>query len=302
MSGTSVQPPFIIAFLAVRSDAQNNDLTEPEIARCRLAWTNEGNSRSYCYHATLLAYCRGMIEDGFSVIFPAAGTGSRFGRGDKLMTDIGGTTVLRRSVALFTGRADVLELLVVTAPERFDTYRELLANIPAGKPLRLVAGGTARWESVLHGLRAASIKSKYVAIHDAARPLTPAAVIDAAFAAARLVGAGVPVVAEPATLKRVNDSNHIVGTVSRVGIFQAQTPQCFGRQTLLTAYEKLLNAGLLQDITDDATVFELAGLPVAATPGSPMNIKLTTSEDLLLAEALARVTQSPTAPLELPQS
>ncbi|NNM87405.1 MAG: NTP transferase domain-containing protein, partial [Phycisphaerae bacterium] len=191
-----------------------------------------------------------MIDDDFSVIFPAAGTGSRFGGSDKLLTDIGGTTVLQRAVALFTKRRDVRELLVVTAPDRFDCYRKLLAEVLDGKPLHLVAGGTARWESVLHGLRAASIKSQYVAIHDAARPLTPTAVIDAAFAAARMVGAGVPVVAEPATLKRVDESRHIVGTVSRTGIFQAQTPQCFARQALLRAYEKLLNAGELQDITD----------------------------------------------------
>ncbi len=240
-----------------------------------------------------------MINDGFSVIFPAAGTGSRFGSGDKLLTHIGGVTVLQRAVALFTGRRDVIEVLVVTATERFDTYRKLLANIPADKPLRLVPGGTARWESVLHGLRAASTTSKYVAVHDAARPLTPAAVIDAAFAAARLAGAGIPVVAEPATLKRVTDSNRIVSTVSRQGVFQAQTPQCFKREALLAAYETLLDAGRLQDITDDAMVFELAGLPVAATPGSPVNIKLTTKEDLLLAEALARITQPLTASLEL---
>ncbi len=248
------------------------------------------------------AHTNGMIQDSFSVIFPAAGTGSRFGRSDKLLTDINGTTVLQRAVALFTGRMDVGEVLVVTAPERFETYKAVLAGVLAGKPLRLVAGGTARWESVLHGLRAASTDAKYVAIHDAARPLTPAAVIDAAFAAARLVGAGVPVVVEPATLKRVNDRGHIVGTVSRAGIFQAQTPQCFERKALLTAYERLLRAGQLQDITDDATVFELAGLPVAATPGSPVNIKLTTPEDLRLAEALARPLQPLMAPLEIPKS
>ena len=255
-----------------------------------------------CSPDPLRAYYKGMIEDGFSVIFPAAGTGSRFGRSDKLLTDIGGATVLQRAVALFARRTDVRELLVVTAPERFALYRAVLADVVDGKPLHLVAGGTARWESVLHGLRTASIKSQYVAIHDAARPLTPAAVIDAAFAAARLVGAGVPVVAEPATLKRVDDRRHIVGTVSRTGIFQAQTPQCFARQALLTAYERLLNAGELQDITDDATVFERAGLPVAATPGSPVNIKLTTPEDLRLALALVLPPQPSAGRWELPTS
>lgn len=243
-----------------------------------------------------------MIQDGFSVIFPAAGAGSRFGSGDKLLTDLGGTTVLERAVALFAQRMEVMELLVVTAPDRFESYGAVLANVVAGKPLHLVAGGTARWESVLHGLRAASTDAKYVAIHDAARPLTPAAVIDAAFTAARRVGAAVPVVAEPATLKRVNDRGHVVGTVSRVGIFQAQTPQCFERQALLTAYETLLSTGRLQDITDDAMVFELAGLPVAATPGSPVNMKLTTAEDLLLAQALAKWPRRPAATLEAPKS
>jgi len=110
-------------------------------------------------------------------------------------------------------------------------------------------------------------------------------VIDAAFAGAVAVGGSVPVVAEPATLKRAADGK-VVETVDRRGLFQAQTPQCFGRERILEAFESLAAQNLLGGVTDDAQVFERAGLAVAATAGSVLNLKITTAEDVRLAEAI----------------
>ncbi len=129
---------------------------------------------------------------------------------------------------------------------------------------------------------------KFVAIHDAARPLTPVEVIDAAFAGAVRVGGSVPVVAEPATLKRVGADGNLAETVSRAGLFQAQTPQCFARAKLVAAFETLGKRGELDGLTDDAQVFEKIGHAVAATAGSAVNLKITTAEDVGLAEAVLR--------------
>lgn len=246
----------------------------------------------------------------FGIIIPAAGSGTRFGGGDKLLTPLGAQTVLQRSVGLFVSRLDVSHLILVTARERFAIYQEHLAGVieqaqgtrgQAG-PLefKLIEGGRERWESVLLGLRALPTKVDFVGIHDAARPLTPSAVINAAFAGALRHGGSVPCVAEPATLKRVQSvgggygsgaglDRLVMATVDRAGLYQAQTPQCFARDKLLAAYEALLAAGTIAGVTDDAQIFEKAGLPVAATQGSATNIKITTPEDVQLAQALVQL-------------
>jgi 2-C-methyl-D-erythritol 4-phosphate cytidylyltransferase len=248
----------------------------------------------------------------FDVLIPAAGSGSRFtaslqdsvargaGEGgaagaaegeDKLLLDIAGRSVLQRSVAAFAARADAGTLLIITAPARFAAYRahlESAFDLPPGK-IDFVAGGRERWESVLSGLRALqSLGSRcpFVAIHDAARPLVPARVIDEAFATTLQRGAALPCVPEPATLKRRGADGCVEQTVDRRQLFQAQTPQCFDRARLTAGYEQLLAQGRLADVTDDAQVFERMNWAVPITAGSPVNLKITTREDVLLARAM----------------
>jgi 2-C-methyl-D-erythritol 4-phosphate cytidylyltransferase len=243
----------------------------------------------------------------FAVVLPAAGSGSRFnagrggevrgqagaetaGQADKLLHEIRGKSVLQRSVALFAARSDVEIVLIVTHPDRFQTYQDHLAPHVASPRLHFAAGGRERWESVLLGLRYLADLSErpgFVAIHDAARPLTPPGVIEEAFCTARARGAALPCVAEPATLKRRGPDGTVADTVARANLFQAQTPQCFDFAKLLASYESLLAQNRLADVTDDAQVFERSHLPVPITPGSPLNLKITTPDDLSLARALA---------------
>lgn len=256
----------------------------------------------------------------FGVIIPAAGSGKRFGQGDKLRQKIGrgkkcpqAQTVLQHAVALFTERKEVERIIIVTSPDRFEVYRRDLRPLLAAanktrktRPVlvQMVEGGRERWESVLFGLRAMPAELGFVAVHDAARPLTPGTVIDAAFAGALRHGGSVPCLAEPATLKRAAVAKNTGGkakrpepdlmvteTVNRAGLYQAQTPQCFIREQLLAAYEFLLKKGKLAGVTDDAQVFALAGHPVTATPGTANNLKITTAEDLTLAKALLKTGQ-----------
>jgi len=224
----------------------------------------------------------------FGVILPAAGSGTRFGGGDKLLMDIGGRSVLQRAVGAFAARPEVPVLVIVTAEERFQEYRRHLGDV--GKELHFVRGGRERWESVMNGLRDLAGKAnapEFVAVHDAARPLCMGAVIEAAFAAAREAGGALPCVAEPATLKRRSAEGNVTETVDRRGLFQAQTPQCFVLRKLLDGYERLHAESRVADLTDDAQVFERMSWPVRITPGSPLNLKITTAEDLALARAIA---------------
>ncbi len=226
----------------------------------------------------------------FAVILPAAGRGIRFGGADKLLAPIGERTVLQRAVGLFAGRAEVALLVLATEPDRFDAYRRHVEQIVGDTPALFVAGGRERWETVHNALRQLPAGITHVAVHDAARPLTPAAVIDAAFQAAIASKASVPVVPEPATLKRC-EAGIVQETVSRRGLYQAQTPQCFERTCLETAYQRLAQMHPMPEITDDAQVLELAGFTVASSAGSVLNLKITTAEDLAMARALAALTQ-----------
>ncbi len=235
-----------------------------------------------------------MARD-FALVLPAAGSGSRFGPADKLLVDLAGRSVLQRAVGLFAGHPAVGWLVVMTSRDRLEAYRDHLAGVAQGVPLLMVEGGQERYQSVMHGLRAlvaVAEAPRYVAVHDAARPLTPRSVIDAAFAAARSHGAALPCLPEPATLKRRNADNTVGQTVDRKNLLQAQTPQCFDRARLLAAYEALAAAGKLGDLTDDAQVFERSGWPVYITAGSPLNLKLTTAEDAPLARAVLSLAQS----------
>lgn len=230
----------------------------------------------------------------FAVILPAAGRGARFGGGDKLLEKIGTSTVLQRAVGLFARRQDVSMIVLATEPDRFAAYQQHVAEMLNNKPLMLVEGGRQRWETVMNAVHQLPADVTHVAIHDAARPLTPAAVIDDAFAHASSSGASVPATPEPATLKRC-EGGVVVATVSRRGLFQAQTPQCFERQRLAAAYRQLQQLTPLPEVTDDAQVMELAGFSVSVSKGSALNLKITTAEDLAVARALAALSGNPAA-------
>jgi 2-C-methyl-D-erythritol 4-phosphate cytidylyltransferase len=117
--------------------------------------------------------------------------------------------------------------------------------------------------------------------------MTPTAIIDAAFAGAISHGAALPVLAEPATLKRMGEDQCIAQTVSRAGLFQAQTPQCFRTELLLQGFQTLIAENRISHVTDDAQVIELTGGKVLGTRGDALNIKVTTAGDAQMCAAIA---------------
>ena len=208
-----------------------------------------------------------------SAIIVAAGASRRMGF-DKLSYRLpGGKTVLETSAAAFAAHPQVDELILV-AGGNLPACQAIAAACP--KPCTVVGGGATRADSVCSGLRAA--KGQLVAIHDAARPFVSEQVITDALAEAEAMGAAAPAVAVKDTIKIANDGA-VVQTPDRAALFAVQTPQCFCRNLYWKALEAV-QGEKVHLVTDDCSLFELAGLPVHLTQGDYVNLKITTKEDL----------------------
>ena len=224
----------------------------------------------------------------FAVIIPAAGRSSRFGGIEKKpFVSLDGRPVWLRAAEPFWSRDDVSRVYLVIAPDDRDDFRHRFGHTIAFNNTELVDGGAARFESVANALARVPAGVDFVAVHDAVRPLLTGALIDAVLRAAVQHGAAMPAVPVADTLKQVDPAtNRITGTVPRAGVWQAQTPQVFRRDWLVEAYAK--RASLASPITDDAQLIEAIGHSVVVVPGSPTNFKITTKDDLELADAVLK--------------
>src|SRR5262249_10244699 len=155
-----------------------------------------------------------------------------------------------------------------------EDFRSRFGGVVAFANAEVVDGGAERFGSVANALAKIPPEADYVAVHDAVRPLCPPAVIDAGFASAANVGAAMVAIPLTDTLKSVDPGFRVTGTVSRDGLWLAQTPQVFRRDLLIEAYAN--RANLPGPVTDDAQLVEALGKPVAVVTGSPQNFKLTT--------------------------
>jgi 2-C-methyl-D-erythritol 4-phosphate cytidylyltransferase len=231
----------------------------------------------------------------FAVILPAAGKSTRFGGKEKKpFANIDGRAVWLRTAELFVNRPDVVQVMLVIAPEdRELVQRRYGANLMFME-IRLVDGGAERFESVANALNHLKAEADQVAIHDAVRPCTPEAVINGVFATAAQHGAAIAGLAVSDTLKRVDTQMKIVETVPRESLWQAQTPQAFRKDWLLEAYGK--RASLGAGITDDAQLVEAAGHPVRVAAGSAFNLKITTGDDIKIAAQFIKLREAESKP------
>lgn len=203
----------------------------------------------------------------------------------KQYAPLGAGTVLGRTLQAFVGHASVDTVQVVIAPADAQLYNSAAAAF-AGRLLPAVAGGATRQASVRAGLLALVRQAPdRVLIHDAVRPFVSAETIGAVLAALQQAPAAVAAVPLADTLKRADEQGRVAATLDRTGLWRAQTPQGFRFAGILAAHEAAASAGV--DLTDDAAVAEWAGLAVALVPDSAANIKLTTPEDLAMADSRA---------------
>ncbi|HEU5322099.1 MAG TPA: IspD/TarI family cytidylyltransferase, partial [Methylomirabilota bacterium] len=174
------------------------------------------------------------------VVVVAAGQGSRLGgEVPKQFLPVGGIPVLLRAIRPFASHPEVARVVVVLAPAHAERPPEFLAPL-AGSGLTIVAGGRERSDSVAAGLRALPSDCEIVLVHDGARPFVERGVIDAVIAHARTGDGAVAAVPVSDTLKQqaTDDPTRVSGTVSRDGLWRAQTPQGFPRRLLEQAYAR----------------------------------------------------------------
>ena len=232
-----------------------------------------------------------------AVILPAAGKSSRFhGKDKKVFANIDGRAVWLRAAEAFVNRKDVAQTLVVIAPEDQELFKSRYGAHIGLLGIHIVLGGAERFDSVGNALARLDADIDLVAVHDAARPCVTAALIDTVFAAAAKTGAALLAVPVGDTVKRGDDQGRVEATVSRKGLWLAQTPQVFRRDWLVDAYARRVALAGSENVTDDAQLLEAAGHTVYLVTGSAGNIKITTREDVSLAEAILKSRPAPKAP------
>jgi 2-C-methyl-D-erythritol 4-phosphate cytidylyltransferase len=232
-----------------------------------------------------------QVMPNFAVILPAAGQSRRFHDKayKKPFAPLGGRAVWLHSSERFMNRTDVKQLIVVVAAEDRELFDlKFGANI-AILGVQVVEGGEHRADSVQRALERVKQEIEFVAIHDAARPCLADTWIDAVFDAAKRDGAAILAAPVHATLKRVDQKKHITATVDRESLWEAQTPQVFRRELIIEAYAKRGRDA----VTDDAQLVERLGHAVTVVPCSQLNLKITSRDDLKLAEQVLKVLPKP---------
>jgi 2-C-methyl-D-erythritol 4-phosphate cytidylyltransferase len=224
-------------------------------------------------------------------IVPAAGLGKRLGLGhNKAFAILGGQPLLVRCLAMLAHTGLVREAVVVVAPGEIPKARELCEpyaqTLLQGLAFRFVEGGRERQDSVANALATIKESTGYIAVHDGARPFAGAEVFARTYAAARIYGAAIAAVPLKDTVKIVDRDDCVAATPDRSMLRSVQTPQIFEMKLLKQAYASLKEHPLA--VTDDASLVEALGHKVAVALGSYENFKVTTPEDLLLAENLIK--------------
>src|SRR5258708_588411 len=218
-----------------------------------------------------------------AAVLVAAGRGLRAGGdGRKQYREIGGEPVIRASLTGRGGHRDVAVVQPVIHRDDVALFRAAAAGLDVLEP---VFGGATRQASVRAGLEVLSARRPdVVLVHDAARPFASAALISRGIAAARASGAAIPALPIADTVKTIDPSGAVTGTIERAHLRLVQTPQAFAFTTLLEAHQRAHAAGR-EDFTDDAALAEWAGIKVSTFAGEAGNVKLTTADDFTRAGA-----------------
>ena len=221
-----------------------------------------------------------------AVIIAAAGSSSRMGTGvDKQFVILAGKPVLWHTINVFKQLPQIHQILVTVSPGNAERVAALLQQTLADIPWQIVPGGAERQDSVRNALQLVSPSVELVLVHDGARPFVEPECVLKSMQAAAETGAAVVAVPVKDTIKLADAAGGVKQTLDRSSLWQVQTPQTFRRELLLKAHEQAAAAGVVA--TDDAALVEWAGGSVSLVRGSYYNFKVTTPEDLVLAEAVA---------------
>src|SRR6266513_3798795 len=220
-----------------------------------------------------------------SAIIVAGGSSQRMGF-DKLFAAIAGEPVIAHAIRAFERATSVSEIVVVAREQRNDEIRKIASGEGFKKIRAIVHGGERRQDSVRAGLNRIDRNAKYVAVHDAARPLITPAQIEGAFKQCRVHGAAA--LAQPVndTLKRADADLLVVCSVDRRQLYAMQTPQIFERELIEDAYRAVYAENIL--VTDEVSAIERLGYKVALVLDDDLNLKITYPRDLPVADFILR--------------
>jgi 2-C-methyl-D-erythritol 4-phosphate cytidylyltransferase len=234
---------------------------------------------------------KGNVVSTLAVILPAAGKSSRFHdkHYKKPFIPLENRAVWLHAAEKFLNRNDVKQTILVISPEDREEFFSKFGANTAILGIEVVNGGSERTESVANALAHVKPNIDLVAVHDAARPCIANEWIDAVVSAAEKSGAAILALPVNGTLKRVASDHTIQETVSRQNLWEAQTPQIFRRELLIQAYANRS----APPATDDAELVERLGHPVTVVTGSPINLKITTKDDLRLAAQALKALPKP---------
>ena len=227
----------------------------------------------------------------FAVILPAAGKSTRFRDNEKKQfAALDGRPVWLRTAELFVSRDDVCQCILVIDPSDEEMVRRKYGANMAFLNISLVHGGSERFESVANALKIVKDEVDFVAIHDSVRPCVTTELIDKVFQQAVKSGAAILALGMTDSLKRSSSTDPVVieQSLPRERLWLAQTPQVFSKEILVKAFKNVHKGA-----TDDSQVVESTGATVSIVVGSSSNIKITTRDDLFLADAILKSRPKP---------
>lgn len=236
-----------------------------------------------------------VAESSVSLVLLAGGVGKRMGAAiPKQYLKLCGREIATYSMMTFAGMEEIGEMIIVCEPEWRDVFTKCYDALVRKPPLKFALPGKERQDSVYNGLQLVSQGAELVAIHDSARPLIRAMDALACFEDAKKVGAAVLGVPVKPTIKEVDKDLNVIKTLQRSTLWEVQTPQVIRPSLLLAGFDLVARNAL--EVTDDVSIVEALGKPVVITPGSYTNIKVTTPDDMSVAE---RFLEECTSPLTL---
>lgn len=216
------------------------------------------------------------------VIITAGGSGTRMGTSTpKQFLEIKGTPVIMLSIQAFLSYSENISLILVIPEQLISEWEKLCQKHRFTTTHKVCVGGETRFDSVKNGLKLVD-DNGLVAIHDAVRPLASKSLVQRCFQEASLHGNAVPAIPLKDSVREISGKEN--RPVDRSKFMLIQTPQVFDSTQIKRAYDQAYRASF----TDDSTVLELAGFKINLVEGEPANIKITTKEDLIMAEAFLR--------------
>lgn len=224
--------------------------------------------------------------DKVAAVIVAGGSGKRMGmKIKKQFIELEGKAILAHTIEAFNKCKVIDEIIVVVGKEDIAKVKtEIVSRYGYDKVIQIIEGGTERQESVYNGLMAVAKEVQYVMIHDGARPFISQEILEKALIMTKEKHATVVAVPVKDTIKVVNEALEVEATPNRSTLWSVQTPQSFKKELLIKAYDYAKEKSLI--VTDDSMLVEAYGKKVHVVEGDYNNIKITTSEDLVLGQAI----------------